>query len=58
LCVYVDDVDAHCRRARAAGATIAMEPTTNDYGSDYWTDRTYEAIDLDGHHWWFIQRLR
>src|SRR4051812_28756995 len=26
LCVYVDDVDAHCERARKAGATIAKEP--------------------------------
>lgn len=58
LCVVVDDVDAHCERARAAGATIAMEPETHDYGDDYWTDRTYEAIDLEGHHWWFMQRIR
>jgi uncharacterized glyoxalase superfamily protein PhnB len=55
---FVDDVDAHCAHARAAGATIAMEPKTSDYGADYWTDRTYEAIDPDGHHWWFVQRMR
>ena len=58
LCVYIDDVDAHCERARAAGATIAMEPKTSDYGDDYWVDRSYEVIDLEGHHWWFMQRLR
>ncbi|MGE5185203.1 MAG: VOC family protein [Acidobacteriota bacterium] len=58
LCVFVDDADAHCERARAAGATIAMEPTTTDHGAAYWTDRSYEAIDLEGHHWWFIQRIR
>lgn len=57
LCVVVDDVDAHCARARAAGATIAMEPTTTDYGDGYWVDRTYEAIDPEGHHWWFMQRI-
>ncbi len=57
LCVYVDDVDAHCERARAAGATIAAEPKTTDYGDGYWVDRSYEAIDLEGHHWWFMQRL-
>lgn len=57
LCVVVDDVDAHCERARAAGATIAMEPRTNDYGDGYWVDRTYEAIDPEGHHWWFMQRI-
>ena len=58
LCVYIDDVDAHCEHARAAGATIAVEPKTSDYGDDYWVDRSYEVIDLEGHHWWFMQRLR
>jgi uncharacterized glyoxalase superfamily protein PhnB len=58
LCVYVDDVDAHCERARKAGATIVKEPTTTDYGDDYWADRSYECIDLEGHHWWFMQRMR
>jgi uncharacterized glyoxalase superfamily protein PhnB len=58
MCVTVDDVDAHCERARAAGATITIAPTTSDYGDDYWVDRTYEAVDLEGHHWWFMQRLR
>ena len=24
----------------------------------YWRDRTCEARDLEGHHWWFMQRLR
>lgn len=58
LCVAVDDADAHCARARSAGATIAEEPTTVDYGEDYWADRTYRAIDPEGHHWWFMQRVR
>jgi uncharacterized glyoxalase superfamily protein PhnB len=58
LCVYIDDVDAHCERARKAGAKIATEPKTSDYGEDYWSDRSYEAVDLEGHHWWFMQRLR
>jgi uncharacterized glyoxalase superfamily protein PhnB len=57
LCVYVDDVDEHCERARKAGATIAVEPHTQDYGDGYWVDRSYEAVDLEGHHWWFMQRL-
>jgi hypothetical protein len=26
--------------------------------SAYWTDRGYEAEDIEGHHWWFFQRLR
>ena len=58
LCAFVDDADAHCERARAAGATIAAEPATQDHGPEYWADRTYEAVDLEGHHWFFIQRLR
>ena len=58
LCVYVDDADAHCEHARAAGATIVSEPATQDYGEDYWADRSYQARDPEGHHWWFMQRLR
>jgi uncharacterized glyoxalase superfamily protein PhnB len=58
LMLYVDDVDAHCARARAAGATIVSEPAVHDYGDDHWADRSYGALDLDGHIWWFAQRLR
>ena len=57
LMLFVDDVDAHAAHARGAGAAIASEPTTTDYGDDYWTDRSYEAVDLEGHHWYFVQRL-
>jgi uncharacterized glyoxalase superfamily protein PhnB len=57
LCVYVDDVDEHCERARKAGAVIASAPKTTDYGDGYWVDRSYEAIDLEGHHWWFMTRI-
>jgi uncharacterized glyoxalase superfamily protein PhnB len=56
--VFVDDVEKHCERARAAGAKILMEPATHDYGEEWWSDRTYEAEDCEGHHWWFCQRLR
>jgi uncharacterized glyoxalase superfamily protein PhnB len=56
--VYVDDVDAHCEHARAAGAKIETPPATTDYGEDFWSDRCYECVDLDGHHWWFCQRIR
>ncbi|TKD09918.1 VOC family protein [Polyangium fumosum] len=58
ILVYVDDVEAHCARARAAGARIVKEPETVDYGEEYWSDRGYECVDLGGHHWWFYQRLR
>lgn len=58
LMVYVDDVDAHCARARAAGAVIDKELTNTDYGPEYWEDRGYACTDPGGHHWWFYQRLR
>lgn len=58
LMVFVDDVDAHCAQARAAGATIVAEPELHDYGSDYWADRSYGAVDPEGHLWWFTQRVR
>jgi uncharacterized glyoxalase superfamily protein PhnB len=58
LMVFVDDVDAHCARARSAGAVITMEPKNSDYGDDYWVDRTYECRDPGGHHWWFCQRVK
>lgn len=58
MCLFVDDVDAHCAHARAEGAVVVTEPKTSDYGEDYWVDRSYEARDPEGHHWWFMQRLR
>ena len=51
--VYVDDVDAHCERARAAGAEITMEPTDQPHG-----DRSYRATDPEGHLWIFATHLR
>jgi uncharacterized glyoxalase superfamily protein PhnB len=57
LCVHVDDADAHCAAARAAGARVVYEPTTTDYGADYWADRCYAAHDPEGHLWWFLQRV-
>lgn len=56
--LYVDDATAHCERARAAGATITMEPALHDYGPEYWADISYGALDCDGHLWWFSQRVR
>lgn len=48
-----EDVDAHCERARAAGARIEMEPEDQFYG-----DRAYRAIDPEGHMWTFSQTLK
>jgi uncharacterized glyoxalase superfamily protein PhnB len=58
LCIFVDDVDAHCARARNAGAIIEEGPKTSDYGPEFWSDRSYLAVDPEGHRWWFMQRLR
>ena len=46
-------IDEHCARARQAGATIEMEPADQFYG-----DRTYMAVDLEGHHWTFAQPVK
>jgi uncharacterized glyoxalase superfamily protein PhnB len=58
LMVFVDDVEAHCAHARAAGAQIVREPAVSDYGDEYWADRAYQTVDCEGHYWWFAQRLR
>ena len=52
ISVYVDDVDAHYQRALGAGARIAHGPRSH---SGY---RAYEALDLEGHRWRFLQWLR
>jgi len=55
---YIDDADAHCARAREAGAKIVYGPKVSDYGEEYWSDKSYQAEDLEGHLWWFSERLR
>ncbi len=47
------DIDAHCTKARKAGAIIEMEPTDQFYG-----DRVYRARDPEGHIWTFGQTVR
>jgi hypothetical protein len=39
-------------------ANDVSELQVSDYGEGYWSDRGYECSDLEGHHWWFYQRLR
>jgi uncharacterized glyoxalase superfamily protein PhnB len=46
--VVIADPDAHCTRARAAGAEILYGPRDTDYGS-----REYGARDPEGHIWSF-----
>jgi uncharacterized glyoxalase superfamily protein PhnB len=45
-------LDAHCERARAAGARITQEPKDQFYGA-----RTYRALDPEGHVWNFDQPI-
>jgi len=58
LMIYVDDVDAHYAHARARGAKVTNEPMETDYGPEYWSDRSYGAEDPEGHHFWFVQRVK
>jgi uncharacterized glyoxalase superfamily protein PhnB len=48
-----EDIDAHCARARRAGAQILREPVMQFYG-----DRTYRAKDPEGHVWSFGVTVR
>ena len=49
---YVDDVDAHHARATGAGAVVT-DPEDQPYG-----DRSYRAVDPEGHRWIFSTHLR
>ena len=48
ICVYINDPDTHCERARAAGAKVLAPPENSDFGA-----RGYHALDLEGHPWTF-----
>ena len=51
ICVNLTEgIDAHCERARAAGARIEREPADQPYG-----DRVYTCVDPEGHPWAFCQ---
>jgi uncharacterized glyoxalase superfamily protein PhnB len=48
LTLFVEDVDGHFEKAKAAGAQIVEELHETEYG-----ERQYAAVDLAGHHWLF-----
>ncbi len=50
--VRVQDVHAHCQRARSYGAKIISEPTDFPYG-----ERQYTAQDPSGHEWTFSETV-
>lgn len=53
LTVFVDDVDAHFARAKAAGARIVEDMNETMYG-----ERQFGVIDLEGHHWLIAKHVR
>jgi predicted enzyme related to lactoylglutathione lyase len=53
LTVFVEDVEAHFQRSKAAGAKILEELHETEYG-----ENQYAAEDLDGHHWLFSKHAR
>ena len=48
-----EPIDEHCARARAAGARITQAPEDQFYG-----ERTYRAMDPEGHIWNFWEKVR
>lgn len=48
--VFVDDVDEHREKVRAAGVDVVSEPADRPWGL-----RQYLVEDLDGHQWEFTQ---
>ena len=52
LYLYVPNADAAYQRALKAGATSVMEPADQFYG-----ERTYRAVDPEGHVWNFHQAV-
>ncbi len=53
LTVFVDDVDSHYERTKAAGARIVEEINETVYG-----ERQYGVEDPEGHGWIFSQHVR
>jgi predicted enzyme related to lactoylglutathione lyase len=53
LTVFVDDVETHFQRAKAAGAKIVEELHETEYG-----ELQYGVQDFAGHHWLFSRHAR
>jgi uncharacterized glyoxalase superfamily protein PhnB len=52
ITVRIQDIDAHCTRARDHGARITQDPVTHMYG-----ERQYNAIDFAGYSWTFSESV-
>ena len=53
LTVFVEDVEDHYERSRAAGANIVEELDETVYG-----ELQYGVEDIEGHHWLFSRHAR
>ena len=53
LTIFVEDVESHFQRAKAAGARIVEDLHETEYG-----EFQYGVEDLDGHHWLFSRHAR
>ena len=53
LTIFVEDVEGHHERSKAAGAAILEEPHETVYG-----EFQYAALDLAGHRWLFSRHAR
>jgi predicted enzyme related to lactoylglutathione lyase len=53
LTIFLNDLEAHFQRAKAAGAKILEDIHETVYG-----ELQYAAEDLDGHHWLFSRHAR
>jgi uncharacterized glyoxalase superfamily protein PhnB len=53
LTVFIEDVESHFQRTKAAGAKIVEDLNETVYG-----ELQYAAKDLDGHHWLFSRHAR
>ena len=53
LTIFIDDVDVHFQKVKAAGAKIVEELHETPYG-----ELQYGVEDLEGHHWLFSRHAR
>src|SRR3989338_5629269 len=52
LYLYCDDVDALYKKVTKAGGKTLAEPA-----DQFWGDRMFQAVDLDGHAWSFATNV-
>ena len=53
LTIFIDDVEQHYERAKAAGAKIVEEPHETEYG-----EFQFGVQDPEGHRWLFARHAR